>query len=93
MKTTREVITELSKKVQEIQLKVVELPKKVKTLEGEIARAIEYNESFVIVDTKLGKVRYHPTKVFDPKDGRSIATIQKERKDAGLPYEGKPGLK
>jgi chaperonin cofactor prefoldin len=42
MKTTREVITELSKKVEEIQLKVVELPKKVKTLEGEIARAIEY---------------------------------------------------
>jgi hypothetical protein len=81
---------------QLLALTPVNLPKQVKTIDGTVVDVIQYSESFVTVISKsvdkglVGKMTYHPTKVWDLKTKKSIATLQKELQQKDEPYEGAP---
>jgi hypothetical protein len=75
---------------QLLALTPVNLPKQVKTIDGTIVDVLEYTESSVTVLGKTGKMTYHPTKVWDLKTKKSIATLQKELQQKDQPYEGTP---
>lgn len=75
---------------QLLALTPVNLPKQVKTIDGTIVDVLEYTESSVTVLGKTGRMNYHPTKVWDLKTKKSIATLQKELQQKDQPYEGAP---